>query len=381
VAARQGAVLFALAGSLALVAIATQPDRAGILAAVGAADLAVALAAWWLPWQRYPMPATLLLAVPAFGILGASTVAFGGMAAGTGPFLVLIYAWIGLNFPLWAVYAVTPLAVAAYVVPLMLTRQTPVVVASAIVLTPVAVVVAVLIAVQVRHLRAARERADRVERWRSALTATLAHDLRSPLTAIQLVLEGLRDDPELDELTRRKMIEMALRQGNRMMRLAADLLDIERVDAQGTLRLDRAMVPVRTAVLNAVAYLNTSDVKVEVVPDLTVEADPQRLEQILVNLVANALRHGAPPVVVRGYVESGTARVEVVDHGPGVPAAVVPRLFTRFGDVGSDPTSVGLGLWIVDQLARAHGGMVRYEPGDPGARMVVTLPLRPGHPV
>jgi signal transduction histidine kinase len=67
----------------------------------------------------------------------------------------------------------------------------------------------------------------------------------------------------------------------------------------------------------------------------------------------------------------------VTDHGPGVPAALVPRLFTRFGEAGGDPTSVGLGLWIVDQLARAHGGSVCYEPGDPGARLIVTLPLRP----
>src|SRR5262249_54912879 len=131
---------------------------------------------------------------------------------------------------------------------------------------------------------------------------------------------------------------------------------------------DRTMVSVRHAVLHAIGYLDTTDVKVEVVPDLSVEADPQRLEQILVNLLANALRHGAPPVVVRGYVESGVARIEVSDHGAGVPPDAVPRLFTRFADVDAEPGSVGLGLWIVDQLARAHGGSVHYEPGDPGAR-------------
>jgi signal transduction histidine kinase len=359
------------------VAIASEPDRAGVLALIGAADLAVALFAWWLPWQRYPSWAALLLSVPAFGILALSTVAFGGMAAGTGPFLVLIYSWVGLNFPLWAVFGVGPLAVAAYVVPLLVTRQPPVVVASGIVLTPVAVGVAVLIATQVRHLREARERVSRVERWRSALTATLAHDLRSPLTAVQIVLESVRDDPEMPPERRKELVGMALRQSDRMMRLATGLLDMERVDAQGTLRLDRAVVPVRAAVLGAVAVLNTTDVKVEVVPDLTVDADPQRLEQILVNLIANALRHGAPPVVVRGYVESGTARIEVGDHGPGVPEALVPRLFSRFGDVAGESSSAGLGLWIVDQLARAHGGTVHYEPGHPGARLVVTLPLRP----
>jgi signal transduction histidine kinase len=377
VAARQGAVLFALAGLLAFVAIGPQPDRAGTLAAIGAADLTVGLFAWFLPWQRYPSWSVLLLSVPAFAILGASTVAFGGMAAGTGPFLVLVYAWIGLNFPLWAVAAVAPLAVGAYVVPLLLTDQSPAVVASGIVLTPVAVAVAALIGTQVRHLRAARERAARVERWRSALTAALAHDLRSPLTAIQIVLESIRDDPGMAAELRLDLVDVAMRQSNRMIRLASGLLDVDRVDARGTLRLDRSTVPVRAAVLSAVSHLNTTDVKVEVVPDLTVDADPQRLEQILVNLVANALRHGAPPVVVRGYVESGTAHLEVCDQGPGVPPAAVPRLFTRFTDVEREPGSVGLGLWIVDQLARAHGGTASYEPGDPGARFVVTLPIRP----
>ncbi len=377
VAPRQSAVLFALAGTLAYVAIATQPDRARMLTGVGTADLVMALLAWWLPWHRYPWWAPLVLSVPAFGILAASTVAFGGMAAGTGPFLVLIYAWIGLNFPLWAVLGVAPLAIAAYDIPLVLTHQPPVVVASGLVLTPVAVAVAVLIATQVRHLRAARERADRVERWRSALTATLAHDLRSPLTAVQLVLESLRDEPDLPPVQRGRLIGMAMRQTDRMMRLAAGLLDVERVNAQGALRLDRATVPVLAAVRGAVGYLDTTDVKIEVVPDLTVEADPDRLEQMLVNLLTNALKYGAPPVVVRGYVQSGAARIEVTDHGPGVPAELVPRLFTRFGEAGGDPTSVGLGLWIVDQLARAHGGSVYYEPGDPGARLVVTLPLRP----
>src|SRR5579859_4985864 len=299
VAPRQGAVLFALAGTLAFVAIATQPGRAGVLGGIGAADLAMALLAWWLPWQRYPSWAPLLLAVPAFGILAASTVAFGGLAAGTGPFLVLIYAWIGLNFPLPAVLGVAPLAVAAYDVPLVLTHQSSVVVASGIVLTPVAVGVAVLVATQVRHLRAARERADRVERWRSALTATLAHDLRSPLTAVQIVLESVRDEPDLDPVQRRNLLGIAMRQTDRMMRLAAGLLDVERVDAQGSLRLDRATVPVLAAVRGAVGYLNTTDVKIEVVPDLTVDADPERLEQILVNLLTNALKYGAPPVVVR----------------------------------------------------------------------------------
>jgi signal transduction histidine kinase len=376
IAARQCAALFALAGSLALVSLPLQPDRAAILLLIGLADLTVGLFAWWLPWPRYPAWAPLLLSVPAFGILAVSTVAFGGMATGTGPFLVLVYAWVGLNFPLWAVFAVAPLALAAYVVPLVITRQPAFIVSSAVVLLPVAVAVAALIAVEVRHLRAARERIAQVERWRAALAATLARDLRAPLTGVQLVLEAVRDGEDLDPVERRQMIDVALRQSSRILRLAAGLLDLERVDARGTLRLDRAVVPVRAAVLDAVAQLNTTEVKIEVVPDLTVEADPERLEQILVNLIGNALQHGVPPVVVRGYAESGVARIEVRDHGPGVPEEAVPHLFTRFGDAGTAGSPVGLGLWIVHQFARAHGGSVRYEPANPGARLIVELPLR-----
>src|SRR5205807_9762828 len=92
VAARQGATLFALAGALALVGTAAQPDRSRVLVGVAVADLGVAALAWWLPWHRYPARAPLALSVPAFVILAASTWAFGGMAAGTGPFLVLVYA-------------------------------------------------------------------------------------------------------------------------------------------------------------------------------------------------------------------------------------------------------------------------------------------------
>jgi len=375
-AARQGAVLFALSGTLALVAIAAQPGRAAVLLTVAAADLAVAALAWWLPWTRYPGWAPVLLSVPGFAILAASTWAFGGMAAGTGPFVVLLYAWLGLNFPLWAVFAAVPLAVAAYVVPLVLTGQPEAVVSSAVVLTPVAVGVAVLIATQVRHLRLARERIAQVERWRAALTATLAHDMRSPLTAVQLVLESLREDDPVDPDERHRMIDMALRQSRRMVRLSTGLLDLDRVEAGGGLRLDREVVPVRAAVVDAVAQLDSADVTVEVDPALSVEADPQRLEQILVNLVSNALRYGQPPIEVRGRAGAGTARIEVRDHGPGIPPGVVPRLFTRFADVAGHAGSVGLGLWIVDQLARAHAGTVHYEAADPGARIVVTLPLR-----
>jgi signal transduction histidine kinase len=129
---------------------------------------------------------------------------------------------------------------------------------------------------------------------------------------------------------------------------------------------------VQEVVRQAVSYLPPADVQLEIDPELVLSADPERLEQIVVNLVGNGLRHGEPPVTVRTTTDGCTARLEVRDHGQGVPGLARSRLFTQFSADGAD--SVGLGLWIVGKLAQAHGGEAHYEDADPGARMVVTWP-------
>lgn len=374
-AARQAAGLFALAGLLAVVAIPAQPQRWQPLLTVTGADLTIAVVAWWLPWQRLPRRAPLTLAVPALVVLAFSTWVFGGFAAGTGPFFVLAFAWVGLHFSGRAVAALALPALVAYVVPLVITHQPPPVVSSAIVLLPIAVGVGWLISAQVTQLRLARSRAHQAERWRATLTATLAHDVRSPLAAIGMALRTLqRAGDRLTPAQRSEVIETASRQVKRMRRLAGGLLDAERLDAHGRLRLDLRAVPLAEAVREATAYLGADAVTVEVAAETAVLADPERLEQVLVNLTANAMRHGRPPVVIRAQPqpENGSVRVEIRDHGAGIPASRQQRLFGRFADSGAD--SVGLGLWIVQQLVQAHGGQIRYEAADPGSRFVVTLP-------
>jgi signal transduction histidine kinase len=121
-------------------------------------------------------------------------------------------------------------------------------------------------------------------------------------------------------------------------------------------------------------------VVIDIDPDLVIRADPDRLEQILINLTTNALAHGSPPVVIRAQATGDLVRIEVRDHGDGVPENRRADLFARFGTTGTG--SVGLGLWIARELARAHGGEVGYQPADPGARFIVTLPgtARPDRP-
>ncbi|MEV4709668.1 HAMP domain-containing sensor histidine kinase [Actinoplanes sp. NPDC049316] len=327
-----------------------------------------------LPWQRWGPARPALLALPGFAVLGFSTWAFGGVAVGTGPFLVLLYTWAALHCRRRVLVALVVPATAAYVVPLVLTRQPPVVLSSAFILLPVAVAVALLVEAQARHLRDDRERLERIERWRAAMIGALAHDVRSPLAAVQMTLEELAHEATGPGS---RMIEAALRQTARISRLASGLLDLNRIDTTGQLRLDVQPVPARAAVLDALSYV-AAEIDVRVEDGRTLRVDRERFEQIVINLVGNALRYGRPPVVVSVTGDGVTDRLEVRDHGPGVPEERRSRLFTRFAAGGAE--GVGLGLWIVRELARAHGGEARYEPADPGARMVITFPALAGTP-
>jgi signal transduction histidine kinase len=369
-AARQAAALFLLAGALALVGI---PDRMGSDAAlllVAAGDFLAALIALLVPWRRLRPAAPAALGLPGFAVLGLATWSFGGVVTGTGPFLVLLYAWAALHFPRWVLLAYAVPATLAYVLPLLLTGQPAPVLSSALILMPVALAVALLIEAQARHLRDERERLSRIERWRAAMISTLAHDVRSPLTTVRFTLEELRE--EATGATTR-MLDAALRQTDRIANLAEGLLDLDRIDSSGHLHLDRKVAPARDLVRDALAYVRSeAGVTVDIDETMTIDVDPQRFEQIVVNLVGNALRYGRPPVVVTVTRDGPDDRLEVRDHGPGIPESLRPRLFGQFAVGG--PDGVGLGLWIVRQLAEAHGGRVSAEARDPGVAMVVTFP-------
>jgi signal transduction histidine kinase len=376
--ARQAALLFALSGLSAVASIPTQPGHVGVLAVVAGGDLLTALIAWVLPWHRWDPRLTAVLALPGFAVLGLSTWVFGGFAAGTGPFFVLLFAWLGLHQPIWILAACVPPATIAYLAPLVAVDAPARVVASAVVLIPVAFGVGVMIAAQARHLRAQRDRADRAERWRAAMTATLAHDLRQPLTAIQGALKlATRMQDDLDPARRQSLLEAAHAQTMRLTRMASSLLDVERIE-QGKLRLELRPVSVAAAIDDAKAFVSRAeDIRVFVDEDLQVRADPDRLEQILVNLTTNALRHGRPPVDISAHREDHTVQIDVRDHGAGVPEHLQGRLFGRLEGDSDHPDSVGLGMWIARLLVEAHGGTITYQPANPGARFRFCLPADP----
>ncbi|HET6500087.1 MAG TPA: HAMP domain-containing sensor histidine kinase [Amycolatopsis sp.] len=372
-AARQAALLFALTGLVTVPGALGFPERAFLLLTIGAINLAIAVVAWSLPWQRWAPLWPAVLALPALGVLAVVTWAIGGFASGTAPFLVLVFVWLGLNFPPWVTWSVVPVGTAAYLVPLALGNRPNVVIGSTFVMIPVVVGIALLVGRQVTHLNVARQQLSREAEWRSDLSATLAHDVRSPLTALELALDELGGG-DLSGEQRHVMAETARRQAGRIKRLTTSLLDLKRLDTSGALRLDLRTLRLREAVEHALTYLRSGQVTVDIDPDLLVAADPDRFEQIVFNLANNALTHAGPPVRVSARPADGQLRIEVRDFGRGVPPEVVPTLFTRFTSSDRSPQSVGLGLWISRELARAHGGDVHYEPADPGARFVITLP-------
>jgi signal transduction histidine kinase len=359
---------------LALVAIpGMPPDGLQELLAVSCCDFATAAMAFLVPWARLHPYAPALLALPGFAVLGFSTWVFGGVAAGTGPFLVLIYAWAALHYPRWILLGYVLPATVAYVLPLIVTNQPPMIVSSAFVFMPVAVTLALLIEAQARHLRDERERLSRIEQWRAAMINTLAHDVRSPLSTVQFTLEELQSDATGRPA---RMLDAALRQTARISRLAEALLDLQRIDHTGHLKLDRQLHQAQRLVLDAISYVRCDgELKVEIPSDLHVLVDKQRFEQIVINLLGNALRYGRPPVVVSLSRHGSWDRLEVRDHGPGIPEKLRQNLFGQFAVGG--PEGVGLGLWIVRQLAVAHGGQAGAEPRDPGVAMLITFPAPP----
>lgn len=220
------------------------------------------------------------------------------------------------------------------------------------------------------------------ERSGIAIISTVSHELRSPLTSVKgytsLMLsrwDRLRDEQKLT------MLEQVHHDADRVTRLVTELLDISRLET-GRLVLRRRMVDLPTlaaSVLEKVAMsIPELDCSVSFSADVPhVYADPDKVEQVLTNLVENAAKYGSPKGMrVSGVVVDGAVSISVHDTGEGIPAEDLPRVFTKFfrRDHGR-PTGTGLGLWISQGLVEAHGGLLTAasEPGA-GSTFSFTLP-------
>ena len=207
----------------------------------------------------------------------------------------------------------------------------------------------------------------------------VAHDLRGPLQTIVGLTEAVRDrwrQMPAEEVDR--ALDNVSSQGRRLAGLVEDLMVIPGAET-GRLRVEPVemdLVPLVRGVAETVFQDEVSKIEIDL-PDIAlVVADPNRVEQVVRNLVENARKYGRPPVAVEGVVRSGRVVLTVADAGLGIPPGEEERLFEPFERTQGQVSGIGLGLPIARTLARAMGGDVTYEPRVPsGARFSFSLPL------
>ncbi|MBS45785.1 MAG: PAS domain-containing sensor histidine kinase [Nocardioides sp.] len=232
-------------------------------------------------------------------------------------------------------------------------------------------------------IRSGRGRA-RLDRERSDLVATLAHELRSPLTGVKGFVQALLNRwDKLSDEQKKLMLTTVSVDSDRLSRLIAELLDVARIDT-GRLQLyprpSDAAVLVRR-VVDSVGTTTHRPLSLAVADDLPqVQVDPDKFTQVVTNLLENAVRHGdgdvevtlEPARVVRGGPAG--VRLSVRDHGEGIPVELRRRVVTKFWTSGVRGGS-GLGLYIVNGLVHAHGGTLVIDdaPGG-GALLACTWP-------
>jgi signal transduction histidine kinase len=220
------------------------------------------------------------------------------------------------------------------------------------------------------------------DRLRRDLVANVSHELRTPITALQAVLENLVDGVEPPDP---QTLQVMLAQVERLGRLVTQLLDLSRLES-GAVPLERSEFRVEPVLAHAVReqQLHAPGIDVAVVietPNLTADGDPERVHQVVANLLENAVRYtpSGGRVEVRARRTATSVTIEVCDEGPGIPESETGRVFERFYRAdqarASSDGGAGLGLAIAQWIVDLHGGEIHPESLDPhGCRMVVTLP-------
>ncbi len=232
----------------------------------------------------------------------------------------------------------------------------------------------------------ARTQAQMEEQRKNAIS-DIAHELRTPLATIRAWLEAARDGlADNDSTLARSLLEEAML----LQRTVDDLQLLALADA-GQLKLHLQEVPLAPLLQQARAALSgpaeAAGATLNLAcPDAVVVVDPDRLRQIVQNLVSNAIRHSHPAgfVDIRATARDGCLRVDVTDHGRGIAAADLPRIYDRFWRAEKSRSRAaggsGLGLAIVRQLAEAHGGTVSAR-SVPGYETVFSVLIpTPTHP-
>jgi PAS domain S-box-containing protein len=232
--------------------------------------------------------------------------------------------------------------------------------------------------------------AEEAVRLRDEFLSIAAHELRTPLSAVQLQLQGLLERPEKLDPRIRTKLERACRSGERLVTLVDTLMDVSRITT-GSLNLSFSCFDISAAVQDVVERFREhavhagSTVTVRSTGVLEGRWDRLRIEQVIVNLLTNALKYAAgTPVEITLVGTEQDVTVTVSDLGPGIPEAERERVFLRFERAAPMRNfgGLGLGLYVARQIVEAHGGKIDLvHPRVKGAEFVIRLPRsRPTEP-
>jgi two-component system sensor histidine kinase KdpD len=230
---------------------------------------------------------------------------------------------------------------------------------------------------------------QRTDALRAALLSSVSHDLRTPLTSIKAAASSLlQEDVEWDEEARRGFAQTIEREADRLNRLVGNLLDMSRIE-EGALRPEKEEYSLTSLIHDVLGRLEPllegRDVQTHLPAGdlLLVELDYLEIDQVLTNLLENAVRYtpAGSPIDVSGTLEGEQVIVRVADRGPGIPAADLERVFDKFYRVldgrypAGYPMGSGLGLAVCKGLVEAHGGRIWAEQREGGGLIVsVALP-------
>jgi signal transduction histidine kinase len=238
--------------------------------------------------------------------------------------------------------------------------------------------------------QAARAEAEAALRLRDEFLSVAAHELKTPITSLrgfaELLLEQFGQPEGPDPERARRALRTIDRQSLTLARLVGQLLDVARIGA-GRLALECGPTDVaglaQRAVAAAQARTLTHSLHLDAPPSLPAQIDPLRIEQVLVNLLDNAIKYspgGGRIDVTVNIPDPFTVRVTVRDRGLGIPPESRARIFEHSyqAHAQSHQSGLGLGLYISRQIVELHGGRITAQfPTDGGTRMVVDLPLQP----
>jgi len=219
----------------------------------------------------------------------------------------------------------------------------------------------------------------RTEELRSSLLSAVSHDMRTPLAVITGAATSLRDDAaRVDPGTRAELLDTIVHEARRLERVLQNLLGITRVETG--LQPTREWVPVEelcgTALDRLADLLGERPLTVDVPADLLIPVDPLLFEHVLINLIENAIKHGAPPLHIAARRVGDSVELTVRDHGAGLPPDCEAHVFDKFFRApGSRAPGVGLGLAVCRGIVVAHGGTITAEAAEGGgARFRVVVP-------